>query len=199
MGFTKALIIMCLVSTLGLGCSQQNDQLGERINKLEKDMAGVKTEVADLKKNLPQLVETANQDQLTLYFIGSTETDFYLQPVKRSVPKNEATPLRALEELFKGPDKDQNIEAIAPQGTKLLSFKITNGIATVNLNRAFMENMNAGSNMEELILASIVNTLTEFTDIKKVQILIEGQVVDSIGGHVETSLPLERNEEVIKK
>ena len=38
----------------------------------------------------------------------------------------------------------------------------------------------------------IVNTLTEFPDIERVQILVDGEIVESIGGHILILQPLQR-------
>ena len=45
----------------------------------------------------------------------------------------------------------------------------------------------------------MVNTLTEFPEIKKVQILVEGKEIDSLSGHLDLSRPVERMSELIKK
>ena len=50
-----------------------------------------------------------------------------------------------------------------------------------------------------MTLNSIANTLTELDSIDKVQLLIEGKKVESLVGHWDTTVPLERNEDIIKK
>ncbi|MEW6400002.1 MAG: GerMN domain-containing protein [Bacillota bacterium] len=52
---------------------------------------------------------------------------------------------------------------------------------------------------EALAVAAIVNTLTEFPDIRQVQILVEGRKVESLAGHADVSRPLTRNERLIKR
>lgn len=52
---------------------------------------------------------------------------------------------------------------------------------------------------EALAVAAIVNTLTEFPQIRQVQILVEGKQVESLAGHVDVSRPLTRNEKLIKR
>ncbi|MBQ5389910.1 MAG: GerMN domain-containing protein, partial [Anaerovibrio sp.] len=56
-----------------------------------------------------------------------------------------------------------------------------------------------GSTGEEMLVGSLVNTLTEFPEIKKVQILVEGKEIDSLSGHLDLSRPVERMPELIKK
>ncbi|MEW6230380.1 MAG: GerMN domain-containing protein, partial [Bacillota bacterium] len=55
-----------------------------------------------------------------------------------------------------------------------------------------------GSRNEELLVWSIVNTLTEFPGIYRVQILVDGKKEESIGGHVGIDVPLERNPNLIR-
>ncbi|MBC7339263.1 MAG: GerMN domain-containing protein [Firmicutes bacterium] len=62
-----------------------------------------------------------------------------------------------------------------------------------------MTRMNVGSLGEALAVAAIVNTLTEFPQIRQVQILVEGKQVESLAGHVDVSRPLTRNEKLIKR
>ena len=44
---------------------------------------------------------------------------------------------------------------------------------------------------------SIVNSLTQFEDIEKVQILIAGEEIETLAGHMDLAYPLERDESLI--
>lgn len=177
------------------GCAR-GDELYQRVENLEKELNIVKEEVNNIKSDIERATV---EKELTLYFLETTATDFYLRPEKRSVPEDQLTPTRAIEELIKGPRAGSNLKSVLPEGTRLLGLEVKNGTAEVNFNSMFMRNMNAGAQLEELILLAVVNTLTEFPEIERVQFLIEGQVVESIGGHVETDKPFTRNEAVIKE
>ena len=48
-----------------------------------------------------------------------------------------------------------------------------------------------------MLTYAIVNTLTEFPEIKRVQILVEGKPVTSISGHMDLTEPLTRNETLL--
>ena len=50
----------------------------------------------------------------------------------------------------------------------------------------------AGSIGEEMTIYSIVNTLTELPFVKKVKILVDGEELDTISGHVEIGGALSR-------
>ncbi|MGI6328707.1 MAG: GerMN domain-containing protein [Dethiobacteria bacterium] len=55
-----------------------------------------------------------------------------------------------------------------------------------------MAEANYGSGTEAVLLSSIVWTLTQLEEIEAVQILVEGEIVDSLGGHCSASIPLTR-------
>ena len=48
-----------------------------------------------------------------------------------------------------------------------------------------------------MLIGSIVNTLTDFPEVEKVQILIEGASVETLSGHMDLSEPLTRMTELL--
>lgn len=104
----------------------------------------------------------------------------------------------ALESLLSG-TKEKGVITIIPKKAKLKSVEVKNGVATVDFNEDLVKNFAGGSTGEEMLVGSIVNTLTEFPEVKAVQILLEGKKVDSLAGHLDTSEPLKRMTELLKK
>ncbi|HEY3373667.1 MAG TPA: GerMN domain-containing protein [Candidatus Aquicultor sp.] len=142
---------------------------------------------------------------LTLYFAKEFRTTMFLVPERRTVPKTVSVAKAALEELIKGPEQ-QGLASFIPKTTKVLAVNIKDGLATVDFSREVL-NANVGANGEELGIAQIVNTLTEFPNIKKVSFLIEGKSKGQVGGreiqdwwgHVGLSdQPFTRNESLIR-
>lgn len=43
-----------------------------------------------------------------------------------------------------------------------------------------------------MLVGSIVDTLTEFPEVKRVQILIDGKAIESLSGHMDLTQPLAR-------
>ena len=86
-----------------------------------------------------------------------------------------------------------------PLGVKLNSLTIRNHIAYADFNSKLIENNPGGSSQELLLVAAIVNTLTEFPSIEQVQILIDSKVHATLSGHVDISEPLSRSENIIKR
>jgi germination protein M len=104
----------------------------------------------------------------------------------------------AMEALIEGPTQP-NLYRTIPEGTKLLSLEIRDKIAYVDFSKELSEKHWGGSTGELLTIGSIVNTLAQFPGIEKVQILIDGKIEPTLAGHADISIPLARNEELLKK
>ncbi len=134
---------------------------------------------------------------VTLYYANSNADKVVAE--KREVEISIGTQIEKLvfEELQKEP-KSEGLHAAIPKGTKLLSASTEGGILTLNLSREFVDNSPGGTAGELMTLYSIINTMTELPDIKKVQFLIEGQK-EEIYIHAIFDEPFVRNEEIIEK
>lgn len=82
---------------------------------------------------------------------------------------------------------------------KLLKASVKDGTAYLDFSHEFRDDFHVGSSQEDLSLYSIVNSLTELPNIKRVWFYLEGQPTDSILGHEDTSRPMVRNTYIIEK
>ena len=146
--------------------------------------------------------------KVSLYFAVSTDTDVYLTEEIREIPVSKELYKNVVEELVKGPESDQFSPTI-PSNVKVNSVKISEGTATVDFSKEIITNFQEiphSSTTERLAIFSIVNTLTEFEEIKKVKITIEdkdsGQVdglsIEDFWGHVGIYEEFTRDETIIK-
>src|SRR6056297_2294433 len=112
-----------------------------------------------------------------------------------------------LTQLISGPD-DQTLQNPIPKGTRLVPFGDDLGpiiveeeseMAMVNFSNEFVKNHPGGSTGETMTIASIVNTLTSFRDVSKVEIYVEGEKLNSLAGHKELDQPFEEFTDLIKK
>jgi len=135
-----------------------------------------------------------------LYF--SDPEGEYLVGEKREIGKRSEVREEAKEtiiELIKGP-KGKLIPTLPPQ-TKLLGLELgEDGVAKVNFSKALSKDHPGGSSAEMMTLYSIVNSLTlNFSQIKRVQILIEGKAVETIAGHLSLRQPVPPKPDLIRR
>ncbi|HWR39381.1 MAG TPA: GerMN domain-containing protein, partial [Patescibacteria group bacterium] len=124
-----------------------------------------------------------------VYF--ATKDALYLVPEVRTVTGAGSVSLAkgALECLAAGP-KSPELVAVMPAGSAVRDLQIRDGVAYADFNAVLMKKHTGGSTAERLTVVAIVNTLTEFPDIQKVQILVEGKKVGTLAGHLDVSQPL---------
>lgn len=141
-----------------------------------------------------QLV-VADYKYVKLYFADKDGDK--LVPEGRTVTVNskESTEYVLVNELIKGPNSSDVLPTI-PEGTKVLSVETKEGVCFVNLSKEFKSRHSGGSAGETMTIYSIVNTLTELDNVKKVQFLIEGQK-EEVFIHYIFNEPFERKESLI--
>lgn len=133
---------------------------------------------------------------VAVYYPKTTETEAYLVREVHKVKKSSNMPQTALEELIKTKPVTAGAEQVIPSSTKILGIKVDDqGTATVNFSADVLK-ANVGAEGEMVGILSIVDTLTEFSHIKKVSFMVDGQVDKAMDwwGHVGLSeQPFERD------
>lgn len=139
---------------------------------------------------------TGETTSIILYF-GDQEG--FLVAEKRSIPKTRGVARAAVQELIRGPAAGSGLLPTLPPGTSLNSIKISEGTATVDFSKELQTGHKGGSAGEMVTVYSIVNTLTQFPTVQRVQVLVEGRVVETLAGHLDLSRPLTRNSNIIRQ
>ena len=109
-----------------------------------------------------------------------------------------AMPLQADPATFKSPAPAQAALATLttsptsplPPGTQLRSVVISDGLATANFSRELRDNFHGGDTEEVQVVNAILKALGQFPTVSRVQILVDGQHIDSLGGLLVLSDPL---------
>jgi spore germination protein GerM len=91
-----------------------------------------------------------------------------------------------LERLFQGPRKAGLINPF-PEGIKVLGVNLKNGTLEINFDKNLEELYPRGSSSENMFIYSIVNTVTNFPQVKKVRFLIDGKAREIIGSNYDFS------------
>lgn len=145
-----------------------------------------------------QTVVNGVQPSMNVTVYHATADAMYLVAESHKIPKSD-TPAKAALELLLTEPKNKELSRVLPDSTKVRIVVIKDHIAYADFDQKLIKNSKGGSATERLIVGAIVNTLTEFPEIHKVQILVEGKVVDTLNGHMDVSEPLSRSENIIKK
>jgi hypothetical protein len=129
--------------------------------------------------------DSAQTMEVAVYYLKGGNEDIYLVREVHQVEKTAEVALAALNELIKGEPLTQDAHRVLPEDTRILGINIDNGLATVDFSPEVLR-ANVGSSGEELGIASIVNTLTEFPTIQEVSFMVDGQVENAMDwwGHV---------------
>ena len=101
----------------------------------------------------------------------------------------------ALEALKEEPD-EENLTTIFPKNASIKKVTVQDGLATVDFDGSILKSFVGGSTGEEFLIASIVDTLTNFPEIKRVKFLVDGEEIETLSGHMDLSMPLERMDDL---
>lgn len=178
--------VMLMVLFFGTGCWSNSTGISKPPD--EKKSSGAET----ARQGSPSV---AGETAIVLYF-GDKEG--YLVAEKRMIPKVEGIGRATLQELIKGPSPGSRLSPTIPQGVVLRNINVKNGLATVDFSKELKTNHGGGSTGELSTVYSIVNTLTQFPAVQKVQILIDGKKIETLAGHMDLTQPLDRDADIIR-
>ncbi len=116
-----------------------------------------------------------------------------LVEVEREIIVDESTDkyTAALETLMDDPD-EENLTKIFPKNAEIRGVTVKDGLATVDFDGNISKGFVGGSTGEEFLIGSIVDTLTNFPEVKRVKFLVDGKEIETLSGHMDLSTPLER-------
>lgn len=139
-----------------------------------------------------------------LYFANEDNTKLMLEV--RYIPladtKQSTSHLASVivRELINGPSKEIGYKATIPAGTQLRTpVSISARVATVDLSSEFKSKHPGGIDAEKMTIYSIVNSLTELTDIQKVKFKIGGKTQKDFMGNYQFDAPFPRSSSLISK
>ena len=128
--------------------------------------------------------------EITLYFMKATDTAFLTEGEARLIEKENFTAAHLVQELLKGPES-QELSRIIPEAVVLRDITIEDGIAWVDFSSE-LAGVQLGAEAENVLVTSIVWTLVQLPQVDAVQILVEGEIIETLAGHVTIDQPLSR-------
>ena len=189
-------IFAIIVLIMAAGCDNQNTKTTNDGNTstVQSEQQSQKVATTSILEDKPD-TQKQTQTEITIYFPDANAEK--LIAVKRQIPANDNKYVNAINELITGPANDSEGFTIMPKGTKVLSVNVNNNIATVDFSKEFQNNFTGGSTGEIMLVGSIVDTLTDFKEIKSVRFTLEGQPLDILGGHLDLTEPVSRMNDLL--
>ncbi len=185
-----------LALLLTAGCAQGTNGKGDATDNSSVSSSAVQSSDAAQKKDSDKK-SAAAEIRIKVYYPDTDGTK--LIAVTRKVKTDASTDkyTAAMKSLLSGTQEKGQI-TILPKTVQLRSVTVKNGIAKVDFSQDLIKKFNGGSTGESLLVGSVVDTLTEFPEVKQVEFLVEGKPIESIAGHVDTTAPIKRMENLIK-
>lgn len=138
--------------------------------------------------------EFYQEARVSVYFANETGDALVESYLKITYDGTWSTERLILEQLMEGPVLD-DMQAVIPQGTVLNKVMVKDGICYVDFNEKFMEKREGIT--AEVTIYSIVNSLTELSNVYKVQFLINGTAKKEYQ-NLDFSSTFERNLEIVE-
>lgn len=141
----------------------------------------------------PVATDNPSAESMNIKVYYPDDSGMKLVEVEREIVIDDSTDkyTAALETLLTDP-AEENLTKIFPNNAAIRSVEVSDGLATVDLDSGFLKNFVGGSTGEEFLVGSVVDTLTNFPEVKQVKFLVDGQEIETLSGHMDLSTPLER-------
>lgn len=140
---------------------------------------------------VPELIEeTLAEREVTLYFAEPRGRYLARETAIISDCEDDRDCVRALlEQLINGPQGD-NVRVL-PAATRIEGVELENDLVRINFSRHLVDHHPGGSMTELLSIYSLINSLSEsFPYLRQMQILVEGEVRQTLKGHVRIDHPV---------
>ena len=139
--------------------------------------------------------EQPEAEEITINVYYSDQMAEYLIAESRII-SSENKYVDTLYELMKKPI-DSALTPLVPDTTVINSVTIEEGNAKVDFSQDFLDDRFASDTVDRLLVGSIANTLTQFSEINSITLYIDGEKLDNLGG-LDIQEPVFRQNDLIK-
>lgn len=120
----------------------------------------------------------------------------YLVPVMCTIPYEDGVAKATLNKMIQSPENDMQaarlgLKTVLPEGTTI-ELDISDGLARIDLSKEVLNMADAAA--ESNMIAAIVQALTEFESVERVEFLVGGQKLDKLTHGTDVSGTFERGE-----
>jgi len=134
--------------------------------------------------------DTLAQQEVTLYFTEPQGRYLLRETVEIAGCEDDRDCVRTLlERLIAGPQGGS--VRVLPATTRIEGVELENDLVRINFSRHLVDHHPGGSVTELLTIHSLINSLSEsFPYLRQMQILVEGEVRQTLKGHVRIDYPV---------
>ncbi len=126
------------------------------------------TSEEDMVRNLPA----------SLYFLS--EDGLSAEERMLTVYEGESSAGAVIEALQAGP-MQEGLRPLLPEGFQVLAVKVENGVCSLNLSSEVKKVLPPGEEEQQLLVQGIAKSLYSVKDIRRIQILVDGELQHSLG------------------
>ena len=119
--------------------------------------------------------EQLRQTIVTLYFMNKETSNLMAEARQIDAKDLIENPYSTIINLLIQGPKNERLIKLIPEETILNNTKVEGDCLYIDFSEEFIENQNLGKEQEELIIKSIVNTVTELVEINSVIFTINGE------------------------
>jgi len=128
--------------------------------------------------------------EVQLYFTAPEGEFLVPEPCEIPVGDSDIDSIRHLLVALIAGSRQGNV-AVLPQKTEILAVVLENDLVRINFSRQLVDFHPGGSLTELFTIYSLINSLTEnFPYIRQLQIVVEGEVRQTLKGHVRIDQPI---------
>lgn len=140
----------------------------------------------------PDQEQTSAREYYLDFILPQLDGSLQHTRVVRKIPSGPEVKKKLLLALLNGPDPgelSQNLLSLIPTETRLISLDQSGDTLTLNFSEDFQFN-SLGAEGYRAQVIQIIQTLKQFPDVKKVQFLIEGRRISTLGEVIPIGQPI---------
>lgn len=168
---------------------------GEPLKNQDGSLVGY-MDATSFVENPGKQINSTLQTTLTLYFADKAGANLVEETRTVHYSTNKSLEKVVLEELMAGPKASGQTQGTIPSGSNIVSVSVVDGICYVNFDDTLQNNLN-NSLTEQVVLYSIVDSLTSLQGVEKVQISINGETKGKLRYNYELSSMYEFDDSII--
>lgn len=150
----------------------------------------------DFVQNIGPALNSYQKTELQLYFAAKDKDGLEKETVRVRYNSNMSVEKLIIDQLLKGPQSGEGIDTLPPE-TDLLSVSVRDGICYVNFDEGFLKQ---GYDIApQLVIDSLVHSLTEGGNATQVQISVNGESDVMFQETVDLSKPIARNLDLLEE